>query len=81
MEWRTSYHSNLLGYGPLANTFLEGPVEEIAGPWRSDSDPNPPYDSHQGSLELTVAKVRPTPSFESAIYWGGATENYIYTEA
>ena len=75
-----SYHSNLLGYGPLANTFLEGPVEEIAGPWSSDSDPNPPYDSHQVSWN-DVSEGKTYAPFESAIYWGGATENYIYTEA
>ena len=74
-----SYHSNLLGYGPLANTFLEGPVEEIAGPWRSDSDPNPPYDSHQVS-GIDLSEGKPTPPLR-VIYWGGVTENYIYTEA
>jgi len=78
-EWNgVSYHSNLLGYGPLANTFLEGPIEEIAGPWSSDSDPNPPYDSHRidgntGAHDDTSPPLR-------AIYWGGATENYIYTQ-
>ena len=33
-EWGgTSYHSNLLAYGPMAGVLVEGPVEEIAGPW------------------------------------------------
>ena len=79
-EWNgVSYHSNLLGYGPLANTFLEGPVEEIAGPWSSKSDPNPPYDSHQIS-GIHVNGGGPTPPLRT-IYWGGATENYIYTKS
>ncbi len=71
-----SYHANLLGYGPLATTFLEGPIEEIAGPWRSDSSPNQPYDSHQISASGDEAQLS-----LRAIYWGGATENYIYTQA
>ena len=71
-----SYHANLLGYGPLATTFLEGPIEEIAGPWRSDSSPNQPYDSHQISASGDEAQLS-----LRAIYWGGAPENYIYTQA
>ena len=79
-EWNgVSYHSNLLGYGPLANTFLEGPIEEIAGPWSSESDPNPPYDSHQIS-GIHVNGGGPTPPLRT-IYWGGAIENYIYTKS
>ncbi len=75
-EWNgTSYHSNLLGYGPLANTYVEGPIEEIAGPWRADSNPNHPYDSH-----LIFTDDGAMPSLR-VIYWGGATENYIHTES
>ena len=73
-EWGgTSYHSNLLAYGPLAEVYVEGPIEEIAGPWHIDSNPNHPYDSHLISTDddvMTTLRV---------VYWGGATENYIYT--
>jgi hypothetical protein len=79
-EWDgVSYHSNLLGYGPLAATYLEGPIEEIAGPWRAESDPNPPYDSHRIS-GVNETEVDGTPPLR-AIYWGGVTESYIYTQA
>jgi hypothetical protein len=74
-EWNgTSYHSNLLAYGPLANVYVEGPVEEIAGPWHADSNPNHPYDSH---LIFTDDALKQSLR---VIYWGGATENYVYTE-
>ena len=74
-EWNgTSYHSNLLAYGPLANVYVEGPIEEIAGPWHADSNPNHPYDSH---IIFTDDGAMP---FLRVIYWGGATESYIYTE-
>jgi len=74
-EWNgTSYHSNLLAYGPLANVFLEGPIEEIAGPWHSESTPDHPYDSH-----LIATDDGSMPELR-AVYWGGATENYIYTD-
>lgn len=78
-EWNgVSYHNNLLGYGPLATTFLEGPIEEIAGPWRADSEPNPPYDSHRVSgIDIEGSDAIPPLR---AIYWGGVTENYIYTQ-
>jgi hypothetical protein len=70
-EWDgVSYHSNLLGYGPLAATYLEGPIEEIAGPWSAESDPNPPYDSHRIS-GVNETEVDGTPPLR-AIYWGGA---------
>lgn len=73
-EWSgTSYHSDLLAYGPLANVYVEGPIEEIAGPWHIDSNPNHPYDSHLiATDDLDMAQLR-------VVYWGGATENYIYT--
>lgn len=33
-EWGgTSYHSHLMAYGPLSQVIVEGPIEEIAGPW------------------------------------------------
>lgn len=74
-EWGgTSYHSNLLGYGPLANVYVEGPIEEIAGPWHIDSNPNHPYDSH---LITTDDAVMPELR---VLYWGGSTENYLYTD-
>ena len=69
-EWGgTSYHSNLLAYGPMAGVLVEGPVEEIAGPW------NPArYDS---------VVVKPTdvevPDLRQ-VYYGGATEKYIHTD-
>jgi hypothetical protein len=70
-EWNgTSYHSNLLAYGPLANVYVEGPIEEIAGPWHIDSNPDHPYDSHLITTDDNRAL--------RVIYWGGATENYIY---
>jgi hypothetical protein len=73
-EWGgTSYHSNLLAYGPMADVLVEGPIEEIAGPWHADSDPNHPYDSH------LIATDDPAMPELRVIYWGGATENYIYT--
>ncbi len=73
-EWNgTSYHSNLLAYGPLANVFLEGPIEEIAGPWNSESTPDHPYDSH------LLATDDGSMPYLRAVYWGGATENYIYS--
>jgi hypothetical protein len=74
-EWGgTSYHSNLLAYGPLSNVYVEGPIEEIAGPWHIDSNPNHPYDSHMISTDDPyMPELR-------VVYWGGATENYIYTE-
>jgi len=37
---------NVILLGPLANVFVEGPIEEIAGPWALASNPNAPYDSH-----------------------------------
>lgn len=75
-EWNgTSYHSNLLGYGPLSDVYVEGPIEEIAGPWHADSNPNHPYDSH-----LIFTDDGAMPSLR-VIYWGGATENYIHTES
>ena len=74
-EWNgTSYHSNLLGYGPLSDVYVEGPIEEIAGPWRADSNPNHPYDSHRVYTNDGLM-----PSLR-VIYWGGATENYIHTQ-
>jgi hypothetical protein len=73
-EWGgTSYHSDLLAYGPLADVLVEGPIEEIAGPWHADSNPNHPYDSH------LIATDDPDMPELRVIYWGGATENYIYT--
>lgn len=73
-EWNgTSYHSDLLGYGPLSDVYVEGPIEEIAGPWRADSNPNHPYDSHRVYTNDGLM-----PSLR-VIYWGGATENYIHT--
>lgn len=73
-EWSgTSYHSNLLAYGPLANVYVEGPIEEIAGPWNIDSNPNHPYDTH-----LITTDDSYMPELR-VVYWGGATENYIYT--
>jgi hypothetical protein len=74
-EWNgTSYHSNLLAYGPLAEVLVEGPIEEIAGPWHPDSTPDHPYDSHLITTDDgTMPELR-------VIYWGGATENYIYTD-
>lgn len=69
-EWNgQSYHSNLLGYGPLANVLVEGPIEEIAGPW----DP-PGYDS------VVVESNDPLVPTMRQIYYGGATEGYIYTD-
>jgi hypothetical protein len=74
-EWGgTSYHSNLLAFGPLANVLVEGILEEIAGPWALASNPNHPYDSR---LIETDDATQPTLR---AIYWGGAIENYIYTD-
>lgn len=74
-EWNgTSYHSNLLAYGPLANVYVEGPIEEIAGPWNADSNPNHPYDSH------LIDTQEPDMPLLRVVYWGGATENYIYTD-
>ena len=74
-EWGgTSYHENLLAYGPLANVYVEGPIEEIAGPWHLDSNPNHPYDSH-----LIATDDEYMPELR-VIYWGGATENYVYTD-
>ena len=73
-EWGgTSYHANLLAYGPLSDVLVEGPIEEIAGPWHADSNPNHPYDSH-----LVTTNDPQTPTLRT-IYWGGATENYLYT--
>lgn len=74
-EWNgTSYHSDLLAYGPLANVYVEGPIEEIAGPWHLDSNPNHPYDTHLiATDDFDMAQLR-------VVYWGGATENYIYTD-
>jgi hypothetical protein len=75
-EWGgTSYHSNLLAYGPLAKVLVEGPIEEIAGPWHVDSNPNHPYDSH-----LLKTDDPNMPELRS-IYLGGATERYIYTNS
>lgn len=54
--------------GPLANVLVEGPIEEIASPW----DP-PKYDSVE--VKSSDASVPPMRQ----IYYGGATENYIYT--
>lgn len=74
-EWNgTSYHSELLAYGPLENILVEGPIEEIAGPWHDvDSTPKHPYDSHLITTDdTTMPELR-------VIYWGGATDNYIYT--
>ena len=73
-EWGgTSYHADLLAYGPLAEVLVEGPIEEIAGPWHADSNPNHPYDSH-----VLTTNDEQAPTLR-AIYWGGATENYLYT--
>jgi hypothetical protein len=73
-EWNgTSYHSDLLAYGPLANVYVEGPIEEIAGPWHVDSNPNHPYDTH------LITTDDPAMPELRVVYWGGATENYIYT--
>lgn len=73
-EWGgTSYHADLLAYGPLADVLVEGPIEEIAGPWHADSNPNHPYDSH-----LVTTDDPQAPTLRT-IYWGGATENYLYT--
>ena len=74
-EWNgTSYHSDLLAYGPLANVYVEGPIEEIAGPWHLDSNPNHPYDTHLVNTDdVDMGQLR-------VVYWGGATENYIYTD-
>jgi hypothetical protein len=74
-EWGgVSYHADLLAYGPLAEVLVEGPIEEIAGPWHAQSDPNHPYDSH------LVTTDDPAMPWLRAVYWGGATENYIYTD-
>jgi len=59
--------------GPLANVIVEGPIEEIAGPWAVASNPNAPYDSH------VVQPTDPQVPLLRQIYYGGATENYIYT--
>ena len=59
--------------GPLANVFVEGPIEEIAGPWALASNPNAPYDSH------VVVPADPSVPLLRQLYYGGATENYVYT--
>ena len=75
-EWNgRSYHSDLLAYGPLAQVLVEGPIEEIAGPWRADSDPDAPYDSH------LLRTDDPAMPYLRSIYWGGATEGYVHTSA
>eukprot|EP00581_Thalassiosira_minuscula_P016856 CAMPEP_0183731580 /NCGR_PEP_ID=MMETSP0737-20130205/35781_1 /TAXON_ID=385413 /ORGANISM="Thalassiosira miniscula, Strain CCMP1093" /LENGTH=450 /DNA_ID=CAMNT_0025964337 /DNA_START=162 /DNA_END=1510 /DNA_ORIENTATION=+ len=75
-EWNgNSYHSNLIAYGPLANVYVEGPIEEIAGPWALVSNPNAPYDSHK--VVSTDPQVPPLRQ----VYYGGATENYLYTNS
>ena len=73
-EWNgNSYHSDLLAYGPLSQVLVEGPIEEIAGPWRADSNPDAPYDSH------LLKTDDPAMPYLRSIYWGGATERYIHT--
>ena len=74
-EWGgTSYHADLLAYGPLSQILVEGPIEEIAGPWNAQlSDPDAPYDSH---LLRTDDSDMP---YLRSVYWGGATERYLYT--
>lgn len=66
---------NVILLGPLANVFVEGPIEEIAGPWALASNPNAPYDSH------VVVPADPNVPLLRQLYYGGATENYIYTNA